>query len=237
MTTKTEKAIKAALYHANINALMAKSILLAKQVRRENLVSEGSLRALELIDGAQDFTFGSAITTPGAAKQSRVQILQDLDTDFQAYDAVEDNKEVIPDLCHMTFSLYSNSQFLYVPFVVRLENGETIPATDFDDEADPSIAIAATLSAGAFSVKLGKAGLSHRIFSNGNPIHVANPTIDYTNEIKKYMVDYYRSVREETLTPVFKIGSFTHELVANTAVNGSFTRTHLYHMRVRKPNL
>jgi hypothetical protein len=153
-----------------------------------------------------------------------------------AYDATEDDQQLICDLAIASFEAHATVPFTIVPFIVRLENGETIPTTDSDTVFDPKTAIDAACSAlGNYAMKMGNPLNSKKIFSNGSPIYIANGSFDFSKEMKNFLRIYYQKQIDEESNPIFQIGYFVLVGTANTAVNIDERWHDLYHFKTAKP--
>jgi hypothetical protein len=207
------------------------------QMVLDSLNVGASMRAGELRLGAHAPTLNQTTVTPGAAKYTRVQLLKAIGTQWMAYDSDEDDQSLVCDLAFAQFQVHSTVAFSVVPFIARLENGETIPTTDSDTIFDPKSAIDAALAAlGNYAIKMAAEPLtSRKIFSNGSPVYIAEGSFDFTKEMKNFLKIYYQKQIDEENNPIFQIGVFAYASTANTAVVIDEKWHDLYHFKTRKP--
>jgi hypothetical protein len=198
-------------------------------------INTGAVYGQQLADGAQYRSILSESIVPAGGKNARVESKVDLTAVIQAFDATEDNMQLIFDSYILAFDFESTCKFLITPFLYLLENGEVITATS-SDTADPMTAILAT-TAGTAEIKIGEVQEGRPFRDNGVKYYQAKVTLDITAEVNAFVRKYYQEmIDEETINP-FGIGFHTLVVTDDTAVNIDRTTVIDYHFKEIKRQL
>jgi hypothetical protein len=209
--------------------------LLAASSKVANLML-AKMRADKLRNGGVFFDISGSTFTPAAAKNSRIATIIGLDSVIDALDATEDNDQLVADSFSITIEGNSTGSYSYAIAAVRLENGESVTATDSDTFCTMQAALEDAVTAGHFHAEYSQMNDSFSFFSNGTEYHKTNKvSFDLTPVVRKYLTDKYRLGIEEGNAPVLKIIGWVFNETNNIATNLTIRELYLYHFKKKKP--
>jgi hypothetical protein len=158
-----------------------------------------------LLDGTQ---YRSISTSGGIAIQAgktvRTIEMFDLGSVISGFDPTEDNTKLIIDRAIQEVTYYCTDPFIATPFLIDLENGESVATTD-SDYTDPLVAIDAIKTGSTYTVKLGQECIGTVPQRSGGTIfYQAKSAFDVTEECRKYIISYYRRQHDEETATALK---------------------------------
>jgi hypothetical protein len=215
--------------HMDINHAYA--LFMLQQAQKNGHFSAKTIYTHNKLDGDNRFTLTESSVTPAAGKYAQIISLGNLGSLIASFDSTEDNLEVIIDEASWRGFFDSTTLFSITPFIVNVENGESVPTTDFDSsDLDPLTAIDSAVT-GHFKAKIGEIVFAKRIFSNNQKVFIAECSFDFTSEMRRWTKEHYKKGIEEQDETALFFGIIVTEATANTAVNYQSIGTEFYHFQ------
>jgi hypothetical protein len=176
-----------------------------------------------------------ATIQPAAGNYSKVEDLRDMSAALSGLDPGVPGSRVVIDsyINHMRFE--SSKPFLICAFLAKLQNGESIPATDFDTFVDAYSAINTAVSDGLAEIKISEIAAAVPFRDNGTKYWRAELLLDLTTECQRYINEYYKEVIDEDSAPnPFRFGLYVQCDTVNTAVTYTQRKIIDYHQKEAK---
>lgn len=160
----------------------------------------------------------SASITPTAGKQTRVQRMYDLGARVAALYTPENAKNYAFTKARWNMNIHSTTDFVVIPFVVLLENGETIADTEDADEVYFE-SIVDTACPGKNIILFGKEIISKGYYDSGTYRTQAKGSMNIAEFLNRYSKEYSLDLLNEENPQALEAGWFIQEETANTAIN------------------
>jgi hypothetical protein len=163
------------------------------------------IRNYSKLDGASCTIWDAVTITPGAGENVGVDTAYSISTKLLTLDATEDNNNLVVDKATLWIECQStDTLFTAFPFLVTMENGESISQTSGTD-SDPESAIDTAIT-GQFVVQLGDPVFARIVLANDTYYYTAHTNLDVTQHVRKYMQHVAKARLEERNPLALELG-------------------------------
>lgn len=234
MTSVTKTFRQAALAGANniMFGILVGGMLRSFFGTKRSPINASAKFEADKLDGAQYRLLTTGTSTPSAGNTCKVIESTQFDVIVASLDPTEDNMELIIDSAYIRLEVESTHQFLFTPFLARMENGESITTTS-SNVVSPFLAVDTAVT-GNYQAKWGEV-LEGKSFRDNGALYFKDTAIlDFTQEVRKYVQEYYRDMINELSQQVFRVGYHWYSDTAEIAITINSLVIINYHFKETK---
>lgn len=176
----------------------------------------------------------STAVTIGAGNKVVTKNIIDMSSLLTSLDPSEDNEEAVVDSVILHLHFDSAYNFWVTPFLIKLENGETVADTEAASYQNELTHIGNCVSAGQYQLKIGEALSTHVIHDNGSVVYETEGVYDFTKECQRYMREYYQNMQDEEPIKPFRFGFVIQMDTLNKSFNYWYRRVIDSHTKENK---
>jgi hypothetical protein len=158
---------------------------------------------------------GSSSHATAAGNVFRTQLVKDLGTEIAALFTSDDTMPIFLER-RIYYDFQSDTQFLVIPFIVLLENGETVSAYDYNATNGVAAAISGSLPAQTRNIVYGPVVKSHMIRDNGANLHICRTGLNFRSLANLYVKHYREYLMTEDSPFVLQLGITVQSVASKT---------------------